>query len=136
VPSQFRKVTENFWVSPQVLEEHVQAAADAGFRTLINNRPDGEQPDQPTAAQVAEWARARGLAYVALPFAGQLTREVVEGMGNAVADGAKPVLAYCGSGRRSISLWAMAEALAGRRVKEDLLERGTAAGYDLSKLPL
>lgn len=136
MPSQFRKVTENFWVSPQVLEEHVQAAADAGFKTLINNRPDGEELGQPSAAQVADWAKARGLAYVYLPFAGQLNRQVVEGMGDAVADGAKPVLAFCRSGTRSISLWAMAEALAGRRVKEDLLERGTAAGYDLSKLPL
>lgn len=136
MPSQFRKVTENFWVSPQLLEEHVQAAADADFHTIINNRPDGEEPGQPTSAQVAEWAKARGLAYVALPFAGQLNREVVEGMGNAVASGAKPVLAFCRSGTRSISLWAMAEALAGRRVKEDLLERGEAAGYDLSKLPL
>lgn len=136
MPSQFRKVTENFWVSPQVAEEHVQAAADAGFRTLINNRPDGEEPGQPTAAQVGEWAKARGLAYVHLPFAGTIQRQTVEGMGNAVAAGAKPVLAFCRSGMRSISLWAMAEALAGRRVKEDLLERGEAAGYDLSKLPL
>ena len=52
MPSQFKKVTENFWVSPQMLEEHVQAAADAGFRTLINNRPDGEEPGQPTGAEV------------------------------------------------------------------------------------
>lgn len=136
MPSQFRKVTENFWVSPQMFEEHVQAAADAGFRTLINNRPDGEEPGQPTSAQVREWAAARGLAYVDLPFAGTITRETVEGMGNAVAAGGKPVLAFCRSGMRSISLWAMAEALAGRRVKEDLLERGEAAGYDLSRLPL
>ncbi len=136
MPIPFRKVTENFWVGAQVHEDEVKAAADAGFRTLINNRPDGEDPGQPTSAEVAAWARAHGLAYVDLPFAGQVTREMVEGMGNAVAAGGKPVLAYCRSGFRSISLWAMAEALAGRRVKEDLLERGEAAGFDLSKLPL
>ena len=136
MPIPFRKVTENFWVGSQVHEEEVKAAADAGFRTLINNRPDGEEPGQPTGAEVAAWAKANGLAYVELPFAGQVTREMVEGMGNAVANGAKPVLAFCRSGYRSISLWAMAEALAGRRVKEDLLERGEAAGFDLSKLPL
>ena len=136
MPIPFRKVTENFWVGAQVHEEEVKAAADAGFRTLINNRPDGEEPGQPTGVEVAAWAKTHGLAYVELPFAGQVTREMVEDMGDAVADGAKPVLAYCRSGFRSISLWAMAEALAGRRVKEDLLERGEAAGFDLSKLPL
>ncbi len=136
MPSQFKKVTENFWVSPQMLEEHVQAAADAGFRTLINNRPDGEEPGQPTGAEVEAWATARGLGYAALPVAGGISRELVESMGDLVADSKKPVLAFCRSGMRSISLWAMAESLAGRRVKEDLIERGEAAGYDLTRIPL
>ena len=57
-------------------------------------------------------------------------------MGDLVADSKKPVLAFCRSGMRSISLWAMAESLAGRRVKEDLIERGEAAGYDLTRIPL
>ena len=60
MPGQFRKVTENFWVSPQVQEEDIAAAADAGFRTVINNRPDGEELGQPTAAQVGAWAKAHG----------------------------------------------------------------------------
>jgi uncharacterized protein (TIGR01244 family) len=136
VPNPFRKVTENFWVAPQLFEEDVAAAAEAGFRSLVNNRPDGEEPGQPTGAQVQQWARANGLDYVALPVSGQITRELVEGMGDAVAAAKKPCLAYCRSGMRSISLWAMAEALAGRRVREDLLERGTAAGYDLSRIPI
>lgn len=136
MPGQFRKVTENFWVSPQVLEEHVEAAADAGFRTLVNNRPDGEEPGQPTGAQVEAWAKAHGLAYAALPVSGTISRELVESMGDLIADSQKPVLAFCRSGMRSISLWAMAESLAGRRVKEDLIERGEAAGYDLSRIPL
>ncbi|MBX7249614.1 MAG: TIGR01244 family phosphatase [Caulobacteraceae bacterium] len=136
MPSQFRKVTENFWVSPQLLEEHVAAAAEAGFRSLINNRPDGEEPGQPTGAQVEQWARAHGLDYAALPVSGQMTRETVEAMGDLVAGSKKPCLAFCRSGMRSISVWAMAESLAGRRVREDLLERGTAAGYDLSRIPI
>ena len=59
MPSQFKKVTENFWVSPQMLEEHIQAAADAGFRTLINNRPDGEEPGQPSAEALRQAASHR-----------------------------------------------------------------------------
>jgi uncharacterized protein (TIGR01244 family) len=136
VPGQFRKVTENFWVSPQLTEADVADAAAADYRTIVNNRPDDEEAGQPTGAQVAAWAKAKGLAYVALPVAGQISRELVQAMGDAVSDARKPVLAYCRSGMRSISLWAMAEALARRRVKEDLIERGTAAGYDLSRLPL
>lgn len=136
MPGPFKKVTENFWVSPQVTEEQVQAAADAGFRTLVNNRPDGEEPGQPSGAEVEAWARARGLGYAALPISGAVSRELVEAMGDLVGDSQKPVLAFCRSGMRSISLWAMAESLAGRRVKEDLIERGEAAGYDLSRIPL
>lgn len=136
MPGPFKKVTENFWVSPQVSEADVQAAADAGFRTLVNNRPDAEEPGQPTAAQVEAWAKARGLGYAELPVSGSISRELVEAMGDLIGESQKPVLAFCRSGMRSISLWAMAESLAGRRVKEDLIERGEAAGYDLSRIPL
>ena len=59
----FRRVTDDFSVSPQIDLEDMAAAAAQGFTLVINNRPDGEQPGQPTSAEVEAAAKAAGLDY-------------------------------------------------------------------------
>jgi uncharacterized protein (TIGR01244 family) len=68
--SDFRKVTDDFSVAPQITVDDVKRAAEAGFRTLINNRPEGESPDQTPAAEIEAAARAAGLAYHYIPIVG------------------------------------------------------------------
>jgi uncharacterized protein (TIGR01244 family) len=48
----FIRVTDNFYVSPQIGIEDVARAAREGFTLLINNRPDGEAPGQPTHEEI------------------------------------------------------------------------------------
>lgn len=83
----------------------------AGFRTIIDLRPDGEAPDQPPASAVGEAARAAGLdfAYVPTPH-GDIPDAVVEGLAKAMAGAEQPVLLYCRSGKRAARVWALAEA--------------------------
>ena len=127
-----RKVTDDFAVAPQIDLSDVAEAAGQGFCLLINNRPDGEAPDQPTSAQVEAAARAAGLDYVHIPVRGGPTLEQVEAMRTALAQAKGPALAFCRSGTRSIVTWTLGQARAGDRPPEALLRLGAQAGYDLS----
>jgi uncharacterized protein (TIGR01244 family) len=127
-----RRVTDSFSVAPQLQPEEVAEAAAQGFRLLINNRPDGEAPGQPSSAVMAAAAREAGLDYLHLPIVGAAAPGQVEAMREAVAGAAGPVLAFCRSGTRSITVWARGEAKGGGRSHADILQAGRNAGYDLS----
>ncbi|MDE2487093.1 MAG: TIGR01244 family phosphatase, partial [Alphaproteobacteria bacterium] len=77
-------------------------------------------------------ARAAGLAYFHIPVSGGPTPAQVETMQRVLADAAKPTLAFCRSGTRSIMTWAIGQALSGARSREELVGLGREAGYDLS----
>lgn len=130
----FRQVADDFWVSPQIGPEEVEAAAREGFRTIINNRPDGEEAHQPPSADLQAIAAAAGLAWIEVPTS-SIGQAQVEAMDRALAEAEGPVLAFCRSGTRSITLWALAETLGGRRTRAEAVEPGAKAGYDLSRLP-
>jgi uncharacterized protein (TIGR01244 family) len=128
--SAFRRVNDRISVSPQIALSDVGEAAAQGFRLLINNRPDGEAPDQPPSRAFEAAAAEAGLAYAHLPVHGGPTREQVETMRRLMEQTPGPTLAFCRSGTRSIVTWALGEATAGAP-REDLVAAGRAAGYDL-----
>ncbi len=93
-------------VAPQLDPAAMAWAAQAGFRSVINNRPDFEGgPDQPTNAAMQQAAQAAGLAYAFLPVqpAAQTPQEVAR-FQELLAQLPKPVLAFCRSGTRSAKL--------------------------------
>lgn len=128
----FRRVTDDLSVSPQIRVEDVEEAARQGFRTIINNRPDRETPDQPPSREIEAAAQAAGLAYFHIPVTGGPTPQQVETTGKVLADAARPVLAFCRSGTRSIVTWSLCQAASGARPRDELVELGRQAGYDLS----
>jgi uncharacterized protein (TIGR01244 family) len=130
--SEFRKVTDAFSVAPQITVDDVKRAAEAGFRTIINNRPEGESPDQTPGDEIEAAARAAGLAYHHIPIAGGPSQGQIEQERAVLAEAEGPVLAYCRSGTRSIVTWSIGEALAGERPRDELVALGRNAGYDLS----
>lgn len=128
----FRPVTDDFAVAPQIAAGDLARAAAQGFRQVINNRPDGEEPGQPDSAEMEAAAAAAGLAYLHIPVRGMPTREQVEAVDGALAGG--PTLAFCRSGTRSIMTWALAEAISGRRPRDEIVRLCAQAGYDTSGL--
>lgn len=106
-------------------------AAAEGFVLVINNRPDGEDPSQPSSAAIEAAARAAGLDYLYVPVRGGPTPDQVETVRDAVEAANGPVLAFCRSGTRSIVTWSIGQALAGAD-RQTLVEQGLNAGYDLS----
>ena len=131
--TEFRRVTDQLSVSPQITLEDLKRAADLGFKLVINNRPDGEDPAQPTSAQVETAAKAAGLAYAYIPVRGGPTQDQVAQERSILENSEGPVLAFCRSGTRSTNLWALAEAFRGE-APETLVEAAAIAGYDISGL--
>jgi uncharacterized protein (TIGR01244 family) len=130
--SDFRRVTEDFTTAPQISVADVAEAAAQGFTAIICNRPDGEDPGQPAAAEIAAAAQAAGMTYTHIPVRGAPGPAEVEAMRQAVDAAAGPVLAYCRSGTRSITTWAIGQAMSGARTRGELVALGRQAGYDLS----
>lgn len=127
-----RPLVDGLSVSPQVTEQDIRDAHAAGFRTIINNRPDGEEPGQLSSAQAGALARELGMAYLYQPATGPTLELVAPDFGQALATSPGPVLAHCRSGTRCTILWALAEAKAGTRDGETILRTAADAGYDLS----
>ncbi|THG37572.1 bifunctional protein tyrosine phosphatase family protein/NAD(P)/FAD-dependent oxidoreductase [Sphingomonas olei] len=126
-----KMLDEHLLVSPQITLDDVDAAADAGVTTIINNRPDGEEVGQPSSAEIAARAAARGLAYHHIPVSGgTFDDRSVTAFDAALAGTAGKTLAFCRTGTRSTTLWALGNA--GRLPTAELLHRAGQAGYDLS----
>jgi uncharacterized protein (TIGR01244 family) len=126
-----RRINERISVSPQIASEDVPALAEQGFALVISNRPDGEEPGQPTAAEISDAARAAGLGFRHIPVASAFPEASIEAMVQALAEARGPVLAFCRSGTRSTLLWALAQASSGSD-PEALAELAAGAGYDVS----
>lgn len=115
----------------QMTPDDVPAIAGAGFRRIINNRPDDEAPAGARGADIAAACAAAGIAYAAVPFhPGRITSDMLEAFSEA-ASAPLPVLAYCRSGTRSSTLWALTRT---GMTTDEILEAANAAGYDLSNI--
>ena len=125
-----RKISPEISVSPQITPEDVARLAEAGYRAIICNRPDGEGMDQPTFDEVEQAARAAGLEIRYQPIDhGKVTDADAEAFGEMLTALPKPVVAYCRSGTRSATLWSLAQA--GRMAVSEILAATQAAGYDM-----
>lgn len=129
-----RTVNESISVAPQISVADVATIAAAGFKTIVNNRPDDEEADQPSGAEIQAAAEAAGLKYVAIPVThAGFSHPQLDAMADALGAADGPVLAYCRSGTRSCNLWALAAAKAGRNPNL-LMAQAEDAGYDLGTI--
>lgn len=130
-----RPITPDLSVSPQIMPEDVADIAAAGFKTVICNRPDEENPPALSASALREAVEAAGLVFQELPFNQMtLTMEIVAQQARLIAEAEKPVLAYCASGNRCCSIWALIAAKEGQSDVASIVETGAKAGYDLRGL--
>lgn len=129
--TEFREVIPDFSVAAQLSVEDIKRAAENGFKTIVKNRPENEDPGQPGEAEIKAATEAAGMAYRSLPFTGPPPPGVVGEMAAIIEETRGPILAYCRTGRRSIAAWAMAQALAGKGTPDEIIALATRAGYDL-----
>jgi uncharacterized protein (TIGR01244 family) len=127
-----RKIDDSISVAPQIRPEDVAALAAAGFKGVVNNRPDDEEHGQPEGEAIRAAAAEAGLLYAAIPVThAGFSATQVEAMADALDAAGGPVLAFCRSGTRSCNLWALAAASRGGD-PEDLTAKAAGAGYDIS----
>jgi uncharacterized protein (TIGR01244 family) len=127
----FLHVSPDFAVAAQLAVSDVAQAASQGYRTIVCNRPDGEEVGQPPMAEIEAAAVRQGLRFVALPFSGPPPPGAVAATAELLDGSPGRLLAYCRTGRRSIMAWALAQALRGAMTAEEVIQATAAAGYDL-----
>ena len=128
-------VEQDFAVAAQVAPSDIADLAKEGVKTLINNRPDGEEPGQLSSAEARAQAEKLGLHYIYLPVrTDTITAADVDAFARALKNGPKPILAHCRSGTRCYLLWAATQAAQGKDVNQ-LVMRAAGDGYDLRVLP-
>lgn len=128
-----KRINDQVSVAGQITAADVPALKAAGFTTIINNRPDAESPEQPGGDEIAAAAREAGLAYHHIPLGREgVSPDMVEKTRVALEGSDGAVLAFCRSGTRSTTLWALSQA--GKRPASEIISSAASAGYDISHL--
>lgn len=128
-----KRINDNVSVSPQISPEDIPAIKAQGFVAIINNRPDGESPDQPDSATIERAAHEAGLSYHYIPLGRDgVNSEMIDQTKQVLEGSAGPVFCYCRSGTRSTTLWALSQA--GQAPASDIIAAAAHAGYDMSHL--
>ena len=109
-PIAVRQIADDVCVAAQLTPDAMEAAAKAGFKSVVNNRPDFEGgPDQPTSAVMASAAQAAGLSYRFLPVSGgHQSPEEAQAMAALLKELPRPLLMFCRTGTRSARLFSLA----------------------------
>lgn len=126
-----KRLTATISVSPQITASDLASIAAAGFKSIICNRPDGEGADQPVYDEIERAASAAKLSARYIPIvSGKVADVDAAAFAAALEELPKPILAYCRSGTRSATLWALAES--GRLPPSEIVDKARAAGFDVS----
>src|SRR5215468_1768619 len=125
-----RQLDDRTLVSGQIAPEEVAGLAEHGITVILNNRPDGEEPGQPLAADIEAAAAQAGIPYHFVPIIRGIGPADVDEMQKALHEtGDGKLLAFCRSGKRSALACALAHREDGASRKE-VEQRLTAAGFD------
>lgn len=126
----FRTLTPDYTTSPQITLADIPGIRGAGYKTVICNRPDSENPPELRAEVLRAAIEAAGMKFVVNPvIGGALTAENVVAQADAIRSSDGPVFAYCASGNRSSIVWALAEA--GQRDADQMIAAAAKWGYNL-----
>ena len=127
-----RQLDEQVAVSGQIQPSDVPELKRQGVATIINNRPDCEEPGQPLGAAIEAAAEEAGLDYHFIPIQRGIGPGSVEAMRDAFhAHGDGTILAFCRTGTRSALAWAVARREDGMK-REEVERRAAEAGVDLT----
>src|SRR5437588_6117680 len=135
MPAQLFPLAPGVSVAGRLDRPDIDALAAAGVRTIINNRPDGEDAGQLPVAEARRIAEAHGIAYHHIPVtAASLSRADVDAFAAVLANGEQPIVAHCRSGTRSSLLWALVRMREGAD-PATLIATAARHGIDIAALP-
>lgn len=126
----FNKINDQLTVSGQILPTEMTTLVEKGFKTLICNRPDEEVEEALQSTAIETAAAAAGLSFRYIPiYPGQFTEDAITELTTAMTELDGPIYAYCRSGTRSCTLWALSQA--GVLDADDIISQAADGGYDL-----
>lgn len=129
-----RQLTQSILVAPQIDTDTITQAKALGVTLVVNNRPEGESPDQTAGESIEAAARAAGMDYVAIPVSHSgFAPWQLDALDAALEKNEGVALCYCRSGTRSTLLWCLARARAGDS-PDELAATAAAAGYDITPI--
>ncbi|MBB4724619.1 TIGR01244 family sulfur transferase [Xanthomonas euvesicatoria] len=130
-----RSLSPALLVAGQLLPADLPALASLGVASVVCNRPDNEQPDQPDHLTMQSACAQAGMRFAYLPVvAGTISQDDVQQFCEMLEQLPAPVVAYCRTGTRSTSLWALAQVRTLGLTTDQVLSIAAGAGYDLSSL--
>lgn len=128
-----RPIDDRIAVAPQITPEDIAELARLGFKTIVANRPDREEPGQPAMSELETAARQHGLKWVYQPVeSGNILDSDVDQFDGMIRSADEPVLAFCRSGTRCTVLWALSAAR--YEPADSIISKARGAGYDISGL--
>ena len=114
----------------------IEALAASGVKTIINNRPDNDDPGQLSADEARALCDAHGIAYHHIPFVGAtLTSADIDAFEKVLMSASHPIVAHCRSGTRSTMIWALTRIRQGDDPAA-LVALGARNGVDIAALPM
>ena len=127
----FKLLTNDLYISAQLTQNLIEQASKDGIKTIINNRPDQEEVNQPLSDELEKKALELGLHYAHLPVnPGEFTHEDAKKFVQILEQNPAPYLAFCRTGNRSCNLWALSQ----RNIhsKENLHQKVNNVGFKLT----
>lgn len=127
-----KELPGDVFVTGQLLPAQLQALAEQGVMTFINNRPDMEAPLQPTSDELSDAAQSFGVDYFHIAMAGTISPGLIEASKTVYNDLPRPIVAFCASGMRSAALWAFAHV--DKLGVDGVLEAVASVGFSLEQI--
>lgn len=130
------RINDQISVAGQIAPGDVATLKSQGFETIINNRPDNEEPGQPAADAVKAETERNGMSYLYQPVStSSISKADVTAFHNALGRSPKPVLAHCRSGTRCYLLWGLSQVMFDNASPLAIVAEAARNGYDLRSLP-
>ena len=129
----FAKINNELTVSDQITIEDLKEIHTQGYKTIFCNRPDQESEGQLNFSSIEKEAQNLGIKTIHQPVVGgQISDHDIAQFGNYFENSQKPIFAYCRTGTRCSTLWALSHAK--KLPIDEILSKAQIAGYDLSSL--
>ena len=129
---QFTQLDALTYVGKQISAANLNDLKRMNFKSVMVARPEGEAAYQPTISELRDAAEALGITVHQIPVVpGNISDADVFAFRAITSEAGHPVFAYCRSGMRATSLWALSAVEQGQS-PDKILRMAHAAGFDLT----
>lgn len=125
-----QQLSEHIYIADQMNTTDINTIKNLGIKSIINNRPDNEEENQPLSKDIAAHAEKSDIKYYYLPITpGDYSSELRDKFSELLNTAKSPIVVFCRTGNRSINLWAISQAP--KHGKEYVSAQAKKIGYNV-----